>query len=427
MAPRKIPKITDYPINTLVRITASGGQSGDWWQRVALTGGSQVLGSYHHTMITVVHPDTEELSQQPWRTEWLEVLPQGEELEEVEALQQAIARVKSEYSDSATEQSFGNESDVPDESNSKEQLEPPTEDELPPQSEQSESDPVVALVEVVEEPSFDSASSRAKVQVPIGTCENFPVVENELLGSELPLAVDVLPPVMTEVEALQCLQEIKGLFDVARAKLLQFKEGRGWEALKYPHLTACLEDYFPESRTSLVRELFAAEVERDILQVPIGTCPASHFRPLRKLSPSQYKSALDKAYEFAGNGKLKSTHVTKAVDEIFNSNREAERTEAPPYKPSELVRIYCRAGALPEQKAWNGCWAIVHSTGNISCVRVLVGGKEIAYMAGDLDWDENSDAQFRHICERILALWQTELEPTLADCTKRTSAPSLFH
>ena len=321
-------------------------------------------------------------------------------------------------------------------------------DKLPPQSESSVSEPVVAAFEVVEEASFDSASSRAFVQVPSGTCENLQVVENESLGSELSLAVDVLPAVMNESEARQCLQEIKGLFDAARARLLEFKERRGWEALKYPHITACLEDYFPglndlkmraavfpvecrshklfiltaalifnshigfpESRTKLVRELFAAEVERDILQVPIGTCPAAHFRPLGKLERSQYKSALDKAYEIAGNGKLKATHVTQAVDEILNSTWQAKQIEPPPYKAGEFVRIQCRAGALPEQKAWNGCWGIVYSTGNISCVRVLVGSKEVDYMAGDLDWNDNSHAQFRQICERILALWQTELEP----------------
>jgi len=32
-------------------------------------------------------------------------------------------------------------------------------------------------------------------------------------------------------------------------------------------------------------------------------------------------------------------------------------------------------------------------------------------MADDLDWDDNSDAQFRVNCERLLTLWQTELEP----------------
>lgn len=32
-------------------------------------------------------------------------------------------------------------------------------------------------------------------------------------------------------------------------------------------------------------------------------------------------------------------------------------------------------------------------------------------MADDLDWDDNSDAEFRVNCERLLTLWQTELEP----------------
>jgi hypothetical protein len=32
-------------------------------------------------------------------------------------------------------------------------------------------------------------------------------------------------------------------------------------------------------------------------------------------------------------------------------------------------------------------------------------------MVGDLDWDDNSEPKFRDTCDRILALWQTELEP----------------
>ncbi len=32
-------------------------------------------------------------------------------------------------------------------------------------------------------------------------------------------------------------------------------------------------------------------------------------------------------------------------------------------------------------------------------------------MTDDLDWDDNSDAQYRVNCERLLTLWQTELEP----------------
>lgn len=249
-----------------------------------------------------------------------------------------------------------------------------------------------------------------EAQVPIGTCEYSQLVENELGKTGCSSRPDVLPPVMNEVEARQCLQEIKGLFDAARAKLLEFKERRGWFALKYPHLTACLEDHFPESRTKLVRELFAAEVERDILQVPIGTCPASHFRPLRKLKPEQYKSALDKAYELAGDSRLTSAHVTKAVNELLRPTRFVTQQPSK-FQRSDLVRIKCAVGALPEQKAWDGCWAIVQSVGTISCVCVLVGSKEVDYMVGDLDWDDNSDPKFRDASERILTLWQTELEP----------------
>lgn len=84
-------KISAFPVNTFVRITACGGRFGDWWRRVALTGATQEKGGYHDTIIQVIHPETGELTQLPWRTEWLEVLPDGEQLEDVENLNRAIA------------------------------------------------------------------------------------------------------------------------------------------------------------------------------------------------------------------------------------------------------------------------------------------------------------------------------------------------
>jgi len=72
------------------------------------------------------------------------------------------------------------------------------------------------------------------------------------------------------------------------------------------------------------------------------------------------------------------------------------------------VRIQCRAEALPAQKKWNGCWGIVQSIG--TPVQVLINDQKVDYEEADLKRDENSEVQFHQTCERILALWQTELE-----------------
>jgi hypothetical protein len=223
----------------------------------------------------------------------------------------------------------------------------------------------------------------------------------------------VLPAVMTEAEARQCIEEIKNLGQTLRAKLLDLELRQGWAVLDYPSMTACIKDQFTDagSKSSLIREWNAGQMERE-LEVQICTYPAYQLRPLRKLKPEQRKSAFLEAQKLAGDSKLTANHVTQAVTEMLNPPQPIKQNQPPPYKPGELVRIQCRAGALSTQKVWNDCWGIVQSTGSISCVRVLVGSKEVEYMSGDLDWENNPGPKFRNTCERILNLWQqAELEP----------------
>lgn len=222
--------------------------------------------------------------------------------------------------------------------------------------------------------------------------------------------VEVLPPVMTETEARQCIEAIKEHVVSLRRLLVELEDRRGWEALGYSSTTACMVAEFNNSKPVLVRELKVGRIEKHHLQVPIGTYLESQLRPLSKLQPEQYKPAITKAHELAGFDKLTAVHVAKAVNELLRPTRFVAQQPSK-FQRSDLIRIKCAVGALPEQKAWDGCWAIVQSVGNISCVRVLVGSKEVDYMVGDLDWDDNSDPQFRDVSERILTLWQTELEP----------------
>lgn len=217
---------------------------------------------------------------------------------------------------------------------------------------------------------------------------------------------------MTKAEAQRCVEAIKKHAVSLRQLLVELEERRGWEALGYRSITACLVSEFKNSKPVLVRELKVGRIEKHHLQVPIGTYLESQLRPLSKLfSTQQYQPTIAKAHQLAGDTRLTATHVARAVGEVLNSTRFVKRTNPSKYKAGDLVRIQCQTGALPEQRTWDGCWAIVQSTGNISCVKVLVGNKEVDYMADDLDWNDNSDAQLRDICDRLLALWQTELEP----------------
>ncbi|MBV9388054.1 MAG: hypothetical protein JOZ78_16660 [Chroococcidiopsidaceae cyanobacterium CP_BM_ER_R8_30] len=248
----------------------------------------------------------------------------------------------------------------------------------------------------------NNPKSSSVIQVPTKTDQQ--LVQMKCCPTKL---VELLP-MMSESEALQCINNIKGHWANIRALMLELKERRGWEALGYPNLTACLEAEFSESRTKLVRELRAAEIEKEILQVPIGTCPASHFRPLSQLKPEQYKLALDKAQALAGGQKLTAALVTQAVKQIINSTELQKPVETSKFQLGELVWIKCQSKVLPIQKVWDGCWGIVQSTS--WCVLVLIGCKEVEYQAGHLKQNNKADALFLDTCKRIMALWQTELE-----------------
>lgn len=101
--------------------------------------------------------------------------------------------------------------------------------------------------------------------------------------------------------------------------------------------------------------------------------------------------------------------VAQVVEQMIPPNQNLKSTEHLNYQPGDLVRIQCQEStALPVQKVWDGCWGIVQSTNNAH-VRVLVGNKEVDYTASDLNRDNVLDVH-RETCDRILALWQTELE-----------------
>ena len=139
-------------------------------------------------------------------------------------------------------------------------------------------------------------------------------------NSAIPVkAVEVLPQVMTEAEARQCIAAIKGDVVSIRTRLVDLEERRGFEALGYPNISACMKAEFKQSRPTLVKELKAGRIEQLFLDVPIGTFLESHFRPLSKLKPEYYKPAFDQASILAGDRPVRAKDVSLAVAELLRS------------------------------------------------------------------------------------------------------------
>lgn len=92
---KKLEAVQAFSINTPVRIVASGGMGADYYGLIALTGATTSKGGGLQTVIRVIDPNTNELVQKKWRTDFLEALEEGEELENLEKLKCAIAHSKS--------------------------------------------------------------------------------------------------------------------------------------------------------------------------------------------------------------------------------------------------------------------------------------------------------------------------------------------
>ena len=57
---------------------------------------------------------------------------------------------------------------------------------------------------------------------------------------------------------------------------------------------------FSQARSSLQLELKAGRIEKNYLDVPVGTFSESHLRPLTKLKLEYQSTAVEKAKEIAG-------------------------------------------------------------------------------------------------------------------------------
>lgn len=220
--------------------------------------------------------------------------------------------------------------------------------------------------------------------------------------------VQVLPPLMTKAEAWQCINAIKSCVISIRSLVLELEERRGWEALGYASMTACLVGEFPgESKTKLIRALEAGRIERH-QQVPIGTYLESQLRPLNKLAPDQWKPALAKAHELAGNDKLKAKYMAQAVAELIEPKPSEIKPVTPPvlpYKPGDIVLIDCTRTVREPYAQYNNCWGVV--------LEVLAHGAIITLMGErwNINWNDIKEIDWvnetlKSVAERIVILLQ---------------------
>jgi hypothetical protein len=168
-------------------------------------------------------------------------------------------------------------------------------------------------------------------------------------------------PVMTQAEARGCIEAIKERAISLRQLLVELEERRGWEALGYSSMTACMVAEFKNSKPVLVRELKVGRMEKRYLRVPIGTYLESQLRPLSQLEPTQYQEAIETAHQIAGDERITVAHVNQAVRELRSKKLFLNQPFTPPtlpYHVGDLVLVKCDRAVTEPYAKYNGCWAI---------------------------------------------------------------------
>lgn len=218
--------------------------------------------------------------------------------------------------------------------------------------------------------------------------------------------IEVLPSVMSKSEARKCVETIRSNSISIRLLVLELDERRGWQALGYSSMTACLVAEFPgESKTKLVRALEAARIEKN-QQVPIGTYLESQLRPLYRLSPNQWKPALEKAHQIADRKKLTANHVAKAVTEILTVQSPQQEPASFPSQacnPGDIVLIEPTTPNRQPYMQYKNCWAVVKKPHTHGAEVTIVG--QVLYIPWSaLKTIEPLDETFRQIARRTTAL-----------------------
>lgn len=183
-------------------------------------------------------------------------------------------------------------------------------------------------------------------------------------------------PLMTKAEAGRCIEVIKEHAISLRQLLVELEERRGWEALGYSSMTACMVAEFKNSKPVLIRELKVGRMEKHYLRVPIGTYLESQLRPLSQLEPAKYQDAVEKAHQIAGGDRITAVQVSQAVKEIRSKEvflGTSFTSPALPYHVGEIVLVKCDRAVSEPYAKYSGCWAVVSEVLPHGCSVQLMG------------------------------------------------------
>ncbi len=234
---------------------------------------------------------------------------------------------------------------------------------------------------------------------------------------------------MTEQETLLAIEEINKCAMRVRQLLLEIYLKKGYLALGFKNMTGLMRsNFFSKARETLQLELQAGRIEKEHLNVPVGTFCGKHLRPLSKLKPEYYKAAVDKAEELAGDRLLRSQDVRDAVLQMLQSSPDVAKrsivdqikernfiplNEREDCKKLQVVKI--KSASNPELRPVCGYWGLVNQVLPYS-FQVYIGVKDQVLHCKEeeverLDMNDRAAASLIEVSGRIKALLKFELEP----------------
>ncbi|OWY63872.1 hypothetical protein B7486_50485 [cyanobacterium TDX16] len=243
--------------------------------------------------------------------------------------------------------------------------------------------------------------------------------------------VEVLADVaerMDEAEARGCVEQINACCNRIRWLLVDLEMRQGYLALGFASMSGLMKsDLFSQARSTLQLELKAGRIEKNCLNVPVGTFHESHLRPLSKLKPEYQPIAIEKAQQIAGSRNLVAKDVSAAVATMLLTDKNAakrsivdvvkERTYVPLCDRSQsriedavVVRAFKNADLRP----YDGYWGIIQHIGN-NCYQIYISLKGETIQCKEeevefIDMSEGDRITLLSVSSRISNLLKADLE-----------------
>ncbi|MBD2309404.1 hypothetical protein H6G17_28535 [Chroococcidiopsis sp. FACHB-1243] len=272
-----------------------------------------------------------------------------------------------------------------------------------------------------------------------GTRERIPLsclkLSNRLMSNDVAIAssfnVEVLASVeerMDEAEARGCVEQINACCNRIRWLLVDLEMRQGYLALGFASMSGLMKsDLFSQARSTLQLELKAGRIEKNYLNVPVGTFHESHLRPLSKLKPEYQPIAIEKAKQIAGERNLVAKDVSAVVATMLLTDKNAakrsivdivkERTHIPLCDRSQcriddVVKV--RAFKNVDLRSYDGYWGVIQHIGNnFYQVYISLKGETIQCREEEvesIDMSEGDRITLLSVSSRISNLLKAELE-----------------